>query len=275
MKSVPLTFALLTIFGSSSVGHLGPAFDEFRINHYSNIAWRSDETRPRGFFAQEEPNQKNTVASHLIEEFKETKVFWQQLEVAKQIVALHDTSLLQELTPWLNHEDRHLRGNAAFIFAGLGDERGFDVIVAILTDYSDRPEGQGMAMVSSNGRYHVKQQIMSDRYYAVHLLGELKDARAVPILVPFLGDQEINYKVAWALGEIGDRSAIPLLIGALDDRSSDVRVIAIESLAKLGAKEALPRLVELLNDNEKSHFDQLVSVAEAAQRAITELQVAP
>jgi len=220
MKSVPITFALLTIFGSSSAEHLSPASDAFWINRYSNITLRSDETRPHGFFAQAEPNQKSMVASHLLEGFKKTKVFWQQFDVAKQIVALHDTGLLQELTSWLTNEDRHLRGNAAFIFAGLGDERGFDVIVAILTDYSYRPEGQGMAVAPSDGKYHVEQQIKNDQYYAVHLLGELKDARAVPILVPFLEDKEINYKVAWALGEIGDKSAIPPLIGALDDTAN-------------------------------------------------------
>lgn len=52
--------------------------------------------------------------------------------MAKQIVALHDKSVLQELEPWLSNEDMHLRGNTAFIFASLGDDRGFQVIKAIL-----------------------------------------------------------------------------------------------------------------------------------------------
>jgi len=42
----------------------------------------------------------------------------------------------------------------------------------------------------------VEAQIQSDRYYAVHLLGELEDSRATPILIPLLQDTEINYKVA-------------------------------------------------------------------------------
>jgi hypothetical protein len=37
----------------------------------------------------------------------------------------------------LHPEDRHLRGNAAFIYAWLGDPRGFDVIAAILSDRSE------------------------------------------------------------------------------------------------------------------------------------------
>jgi hypothetical protein len=75
----------------------------------------------------------------LLDQFQNTLVFWQQFEIAKRIVALHDPSVLLELVRWLNHEDRHLRGNAAFIFASLGDDRGFEGIRAILTDRSYRP----------------------------------------------------------------------------------------------------------------------------------------
>jgi hypothetical protein len=63
------------------------------------------------------------------------------------------------------HEERHLRGNAAFIYAGLGDRRGFDVIVAILGVHSERPEAQGIP----GGRWSVQGQIRPDRYYAAHL----------------------------------------------------------------------------------------------------------
>ena len=74
----------------------------------------------------------------------------------------------------LSHQDRHLRGNAALIFAGLGDPRGLQVIADIITDRSDCPEGQGIPGVSGDGRYHVARQIAADRYYAAHLLGDLR-----------------------------------------------------------------------------------------------------
>ena len=133
-------------------------------------------------------SHNKSSAGQLLEQFKSTKVFWQQFEIAKELVALHDASVLPELAGWLNHEDRHLRGNVAFVFAGLGDDRGFKVIQAILADRSDRPEGQGIPTAPGNGRYHVGGQIKADRYYAVHLFGDLKDSRAVPILVPLLSD---------------------------------------------------------------------------------------
>jgi HEAT repeat protein len=220
-------------------------------------------------------SHNKSSAGQLLEQFKSTKVFWPQLEIAKKLVALHDASVLTELAGWLNHEDRHLRGNVAFVFAGLGDDRGFKVIQAILADRSDRPEGQGIPTAPSNGRYHVGEQIKTDRYYAVHLFGDLKDSRAVPILVPLLSDEEVNDIVPWALGEIGDKRAAEPLIKALRDKHPSIRVLAIYALEKLGAKEALPRLHELLNDNERSNFDRLVSVAEAAKAAIAKLETKP
>jgi HEAT repeat protein len=220
--------------------------------------------------------KRNPSASELLDQFKNEKVFWRQIELAKKIVALQDTSVLPQLVGWLNHDDRHLRGNAALIFSGLGDDRGFKVIIDMIEDRSDRPEGQGQGMAPSDGRYHVEAQIRADRYYAVHLLAELKNARAVPVLVPLLKDAELNYKVAWVLGEIGERSAISPLIESLQDRSPDVRVLAIQALEKLGANEALPNLRVLLSDQEKTHFrarmNKVASVSEIARDAIEKLE---
>ena len=162
--------------------------------------------------AREKPS-----AAQLLAQFKSATIFFQQFEVARELVALHDISVLPELVGWLNHEDRHVRGNAAFIFAGLGDDRGFNVIKEILADRSDRPEGQGVPGAASDRRYHVEEQIGTDRYYAVHLLGDLKDVRAVPLLVPLLNDDEVNYIVPWAFAEIGDKRAVdPLITGTFE-----------------------------------------------------------
>jgi HEAT repeat protein len=205
---------------------------------------------------------------NLVKEFETTKVFWRQFEVAKKLVASGDKSALPALESWLSNEDRHTRCVAAFVFAGLGDEQGLEIISAVIKDKSDRPEGQGV----STAPWSIQRQIRSDRYFAVHVLGALKDRRAVPILIPLLQDDQINYNAAWALGEIGDEQAIGPLIEALGDKNSDVRVIAIQSLEKLRAGDALPHLHALLNDHEKSHFGAQISVAEAAKAAIAALE---
>jgi hypothetical protein len=208
----------------------------------------------------------------LVERLKREKVFFQQLEIAQQIVERHDSSVIPSLIGWLTHQDRHIRGNAAFIVGRLGDPRGFQVIVDILDDRSDRPEGQGIPGVAGDGRYHVAPQIAADRYYAVHLLGELRDPQAVPILVPLLRDPQLNYKVPWALTQIGDRRAIGPLINALDEDSASMRVAVIYALEAMNAKEALPRLMALLDDHRSTNTGAQVSVADAARAAIAKLR---
>jgi len=218
------------------------------------------------------PQYPNESVSGLVEQFESTTVFWKQFEVAKKIIALQDKSVLRELEPSLNNEDMRRRGNAAFIFASLGDDRGFQVIKAIVEDRSTK---RAVFEIDSAGRPSPGRQIRADRYYAVHLFGDLRDARAVPILVPLLKDEEINEIVPWSLGEIGDKSAIPPLIETLADHSPDMRVLAIYALEKLKAKKALPQLRALLDDDERIHFDGLGSVAGAARAAIATLNEIP
>ena len=208
---------------------------------------------------------------NLVKEFETTKVFWQQFVLAKMLVRHGEKSALPALEHWLSNEDRHARCVAAFVFAGLGDDRGLEVIIAVLKDRSDRPEGQGVPTAP----WSIQRQIHSDRYFAVNVLGALKDKRAVSILVPLLWDEQINYNVAWALGEIGDDQAIGPLIETLRDKSSDMRVSAIGALEKLGAVAALPHLYALLNDHEKSHTGDQISVAEKAKAAIASLETKP
>jgi HEAT repeat protein len=208
----------------------------------------------------------------LVEQFKNEKVFWKQIEIAKAIAGKHDASVLPALADSLDHQDRHIRGNVAFIFASFGDPRGLDTIADILADRSERPEGQGSHARTGNGQYRFERQVAADRYYAVHLLGHLQDPRGLALLVPLLDDPETQSIVPWALGQIGDRRAIPPLIAALDNDDPSNRVRVIYALETLHAKEAVPRLLTLVNDDRKSRFGALVSVSEAAKAAIARLQ---
>jgi HEAT repeats len=178
------------------------------------------------------------TASGLLEQFENTTVFWEQFLVAKKIVALHDKSVLPHLEPWLRCEDMRRRGNAAFVFARLGDDRGFQIIKAILEDHSTK---RAVFEIDSAGHPSPRQQIRADRYYAAHLFGDLRDVRAVPILIPLLKDEEVKLIVPWSLEEIGDTSAISALVEALGDNSLEMRAAALRSLEKLQAKEALLR----------------------------------
>jgi HEAT repeat protein len=214
--------------------------------------------------------QQSSSLDQLVRQFERETVFWRQFDVAQAIVAANDSSVLPRLEPWLTHKDRSLRGNAAYIFGRLGDPRGFDVIVAILADRSANREIHATASVGGPSLYG---QIRQDRYYAAHLLGDLKDPRAIPILVPLLTDPDVNYIVPGSLAQIGNGSAIQPLIGALSDPNPSIRVLAIHALVDLKATAALPRLRQLLSDDEKSNFGKLESVADAARAAIAKLQI--
>jgi len=210
--------------------------------------------------------------AQLIEQFRNEKLFFRQFAVGQVIVDKHDTSVLPALTDWLQHPDRHVRGNVAFIFASLGDPRGLKAIADILADRGDRPEGQGIPGVAGDGRYHYEAQVAADRYYAAHLLGDLKDPRGVELLVPLLDDPQTRFIVPWSLQQIGDRGAIQPLIAALDRDDPSFRVYVIYALEALHAKEAIPRLMTLVNDTRKSHLGSGVPVSEAAKAAIAALR---
>ena len=228
------------------------------------------------FVAPREASKPTVDAKHtsnaLVEQFKNEMVFWKQVEIAKTIAGKRDASVLPPLTDWLDHQDRHIRGNVAFIFASFGDPRGLQTIADILADRSERPEGQGIPTASSDGRYRFERQVASDRYYAAHLLGDLRDPRGIVLLAPLLDDFETQSIVPWSLGQIGDKRAIPPLIAALDNDEPSQRVLVIYALETLHAKEAVPRLLTLVNDDRKSRFGVLVTVSEAAKAAIAKLQ---
>jgi HEAT repeat protein len=210
-------------------------------------------------------------ARERLDRFKQERVFWRQFEIGRALAAANDRGAMAELEAWLTHDDRHLRGNVAFVVGRLGDSRGFDAITEILADRSQRSPGQGIP----GGTWSVQAQIRADRYYAAHLLGDLKDPRGVELLIPLLNDEDVDDIVPWSLAEIGDRRAIGPLTRQTERDDPSVRVLAIDALEKLNAREALPRLRELLQDNRRSNFGDRTTVAEAAKRAIAVISQLP
>lgn len=86
------------------------------------------------------------------------------------------------------------------------------------------------------------------RRYAVRVLGNIADSRAVSSLIRRLKDKEpeVRKETAEALGKIGDSSAIKSLVNALKDKNSAVRGKAAAALDQIGWEPA--------NNNELSLY---------------------
>lgn len=185
--------------------------------------------------AENKESESHTSVGHmaedLIEAFTNAPYSWQQLEIASQIAELGDKSTIQKLEQHLSSQDRATRCNAGLALARLGDDRGFTAIIAELRDKSPRPARGGR--IRSDGEPDDQGQLRQDRYYAAHVLGVLKDKRAIPILLEYIDDEDVNYALPWTFGQIGDKRAIPALREMLRKGKGDRPVGAAYGLARL------------------------------------------
>ena len=84
---------------------------------------------------------------------------------------------------------------------------------------------------------------------AADALGEIRNPRAVPLLITALGDEDwkLRASAAEALGKIGDPRAAQPLIAILVDSQWDVRSAAGKALDKIGARAFDPLVAALKN----------------------------
>jgi HEAT repeat protein len=104
----------------------------------------------------------------------------------------------------------------------------------------------------------LQQQLQSanaeTRRQAVHQLGQLKDQRAVEVLIMALtgGERDLSvwYAVARALVAIGDTRAVPALVKALQQHEDDfVRAEAAEILGEIAGAQAVEVLARALQED--------------------------
>lgn len=86
---------------------------------------------------------------------------------------------------------------------------------------------------------------------ALFSLGELHAREAIPTLLDLLHDDKRANLAAVALARIlgpGDAALVPQLVPLLQNRDMLVRISAIEALQAIRSREAVPPLIEALND---------------------------
>jgi hypothetical protein len=87
------------------------------------------------------------------------------------------------------------------------------------------------------------------RWHKIYLAGAKRDVKAVPEVIAALSDADrrICRAAAKALGEIRSRQAVPKLMELLDKNRDPATVTAVcRALAKIGDRRATPRLIDLL-----------------------------
>lgn len=188
------------------------------------------------------------TAEDLLQAFAAAPYSWQQLEIASQIAELGDKHAVPKLEPFLISPDRAARCNAGFVLARLGDDRGLAAIFVELRDKGPRPARDGR--IGSHGEPDDQGQIRQDRYYAAHVLGVLKDKRALPVLLEYTDDPDVIDALPWTFGQIGDPRAIPALREMLKKGKGD-RPGAAYGLAQLGDSDGWAALLGFLKQGDQ------------------------
>ncbi|HDK38352.1 MAG TPA: HEAT repeat domain-containing protein, partial [Thiolapillus brandeum] len=88
----------------------------------------------------------------------------------------------------------------------------------------------------------------ADRCYAARTLGLLKDRTSIDILIERLRDEDLDVAIdaAEALGHIGAAEAVPALIESLEnDPSGEVCSMVAAALGRAGSAEAIEPLLKI------------------------------
>jgi HEAT repeat protein len=113
------------------------------------------------------------------------------------------------------------------------------------------------------------------RFWAAHILGEIRDPRATRSLCDALLDKdaEVRSAATRALGSLADRATAPIVLPLLRDPVWYVRARAAEALGRIGDEAAVEPLAEALRDRSwwvrKNALDALVRLGPASRSALT------
>lgn len=101
---------------------------------------------------------------------------------------------------------------------------------------------------------------------SVYSMGKSLDSVWMPILLKELTsrDAELRYEACGACGELEEETAVSGLIELVDDSDSDVRMAAVQALARIGNAQAKECLQECLESNNET-------IRQTAEEALSEL----
>jgi len=181
----------------------------------------------------------------------------------KQLIEMKEEAV-PHLISKLSHRDARDINTLIELFKGIGEVATPQLVQALKTDdiwqirttcrclaeIKDKRAVPDLIKVLNHSDYQI-------RNYATTALGNTRDTSAFNSIVDILKDTiEVPRKAAaYALGELSDKRGIPHLISALSDKHFSVRMVAMESLVKIG-KGAIPALIQVLDDGSDNDLSE-------------------
>jgi HEAT repeat protein len=180
-----------------------------------------------------------------------------------------DNRITVSVIPFLACEDAEIKALAAEV---LGNQRAISAIMPLITllqhQYSFVREKASRALAKI-GEPAVKPLLtaLNERTAlngeSILALGELKDSRAIPLLMKCLrnSNNDIRTDAARAFGKIG-KPAIKPLLAAFKDEDNEVYYAVVEAFAKMGAIALPPLLATLKSEDPRQRSGAIRALGE-------------
>jgi HEAT repeat protein len=167
--------------------------------------------------------------------------------------ALKTPRAVEPLLQALNDRTQTVRQRAAVALGRIKDPAAIPALVQVLleSEYSAAGEAAFQAL-KKFGRLagpHVLEALRRDaNLYLIDLLPGTRVPGQAGVLIELAGHKNVHVrrKAIEALGKIQEPEALAFLTRALDSDDPTTKVLAIQSLSKLGAMQALPKILDLL-----------------------------
>jgi len=176
------------------------------------------------------------------------------------LVKMHDPKTMQHLVEVLKDESEYARRSAVEVLNEIADPNTIRHLLQAIEDEdwwvrsraSDALAAIGGPKVMNAVLELIRDENENVRRAAIEILNQTKDAKAVDHLMEAVQDDDwwVRERAADALGEIGDTQAVPVLLTMLDGDARSVPA-ALRALSRLGTADVAARIMPLLDRGEK------------------------
>jgi eukaryotic-like serine/threonine-protein kinase len=222
-----------------------------------------------------------------------------------------DPETIRHLVPVLKDENEQARRAAVEVLNEVGDARSVKYLLEAIKDddwWVRSRAGDALGKIGGPKVIDAVLELVRDkdedlRRAAIEILNQTKDERAISHLIEATKDADwwVSERAVDALAEIGSKRAVPRLYEMLRGANARALPVVVRAIGKLGDEKALDLLTPMLNRDEKEirietiqalarlvdepRADQIrvqlqnqaansdATVARAAVRAMTELEV--